>query len=42
VSKLLLEQGANARAATPDGVTALMVARRNGHEAVARLLQQHG
>ena len=40
--KLLLEQGADARAARHDGVTALMSAALGGHEAMARLLLQHG
>ena len=40
--KLLLEQGADARAARHDGVTALMFAAQGGHVAVAQLLLQHG
>ena len=40
--KLLLEQGADARAARNDGLTALMFAAQGGHEAVAQLLLQHG
>ena len=40
--KLLLEQGADARAARHDGATALMFAAQGGHVAVAQLLLQHG
>ena len=40
--KLLLEQGADARAARHDGGTALMFAAQGGHVAVAQLLLQHG
>ena len=42
MAKLLLEKGADARAARHDGVTALMLAAVGGHEAVAQLLLQHG
>ena len=42
MAKLLLEHGADARAAEDDGVTALMRAAVGGHEAVAQLLLQHG
>jgi ankyrin repeat protein len=41
MAKLLLEQGADARAAEDDGATALMFAAQGGHEAVAKLLLQH-
>ena len=41
IAKLLLEKGADARAADDD-VTALMSAALGGHEAVAQLLLQHG
>ena len=40
--KLLLDHGADARAAEDDGSTALMCAALGGHEAVAQLLLQHG
>ena len=40
IAKLLLEKGADARAADDD-VTALMSAAQGGHEAVAQLLLQH-
>ena len=42
MAKLLLEQGADVRAAEDDGFTALMSAALGGHEAVAQLLLQHG
>ena len=42
VAQLLLQHGADARAAMHDGRTALMIARANDHEAVARLLRKHG
>ena len=42
MAKLLLEHGADARAAEDDGVTALMLAARGGRGAVAWLLLQHG
>ena len=42
IAQLLLEQGADARAANHDGSTALMYAAGGGHEAVAQLLLQHG
>jgi len=42
VARLLLQNGANVAAASNDGGTALMVARANNHEAVARLLREHG
>ena len=42
MAKLLLEQGADVRAAEDDGLTALMCAAHGGHEAVAELLLQHG
>ena len=42
MAKLLLEKGADARAARHDGFTALMWAAVGGHEAVAQLLLQHG
>ena len=42
MAKLLLEKGADARAARHDGNTALMFAAQGGHEAVAQLLLQHG
>ena len=42
MAKLLLEKGADARAARHDGVTPLMYVARGGHEAMARLLLQHG
>ena len=41
MAKLLLEKGADVRAAGYDGFTALMCAARDGHEAVAQLLLQH-
>ena len=42
MAKLLLEKGADVRAARHDGDTALMSAAQGGHEAVAQLLLQHG
>ena len=42
VAGLLLQNGANVAAASNDGGTALMVAMANNHEAVARLLREHG
>ena len=42
MAKLLMEQGADVRAADNFGSTALMCAARGGHEAVAQLLLQHG
>lgn len=42
MARLLLQNGANVAAASNDGGTALMVARANNHEAVARLLREHG
>ena len=42
MAKLLLEKGADARAARHNGHTALMSAARGGREAVAQLLLQHG
>ena len=42
MANLLLEQGADVRAAEDDGSTALMSAALGGHEAVAQLLLQHG
>ena len=42
MAKLLLDHGADARAARHDGDTALMLAALGGHEAVAQLLLQHG
>ena len=42
MAKLLLEQGADVRAAEDDGSTALMLPAQGGHEAVAQLLLQHG
>ena len=42
IAQLLLEKGADVRAANHDGVTALMLAAEGGHEAVAQLLLQHG
>ena len=41
MARLLLEKGADARAASHDGNTALMCAALGGHEAVAQLLLQH-
>ena len=41
IAKLLLEKGADARAAEDDGLTALMYAAVGGHVAVAQLLLQH-
>ena len=42
MATLLLEKGADARAAMHDGFTALMCAAQGGHEAMAQLLLQHG
>ena len=42
MAKLLLDHGADARAARHDGDTALLLAAHGGHEAVAQLLLQHG
>ena len=42
MAQLLLQHGADARAADNDGTTALMYAAQGGHEAVAQLLLQHG
>ena len=42
MAKLLLEKGADARAAWHDGLTALMLAAQGGHVAVAKVLLQHG
>ena len=42
VVQLLLELGTDAKAADNDGWTALMFAARGGHEAVAKLLLEHG
>ena len=42
VAQLLLQHDANVAAASNDGRTALMFARANRHEAVARLLREHG
>ena len=42
VAQLLLQHGADVRAALRDGRTALMIARANRHVAVARLLREHG
>ena len=41
VAKLLLQHGADVRAASNHGDTALMCAAQGGHEAVAQLLLQH-
>ena len=42
VAQLLLQNGADVKAATNNGATALRIARANRHEAVARLLREHG
>ena len=42
MAQLLLQHGADERAAAHDRSTALMYAAAGGHEAVAQLLLQHG
>mgnify|MGYP001311359043 CR=1 FL=1 len=42
VARALMQQGADVNAAKENGVTALMIACQNGHEAVARALMQQG
>ena len=42
MAQLLLQHGADVRAADNDGSTALMCAAEGGHEAVIQLLLQHG
>jgi ankyrin repeat protein len=42
VVKLLLEKGADVDASTDNGITALLVARKNGHADIAQLLEKAG
>jgi len=42
VAQLLLQHGANVKAAANNGATALRIARANNHQAVVRLLRKHG